>query len=349
MAHELRLTIIFLLFPFSASSQMSDSLANYYYYVNQAELMISDNNLLGAEKKYERAEEFKINWYGRDYYNLALLKLKLDRLKEMVPILEKLAKNGFNVDLLLQKESFRTFFETRKGSKLLKKLKTVESTYNVELRAVYDSLYVEDSIANEKYNDLEYNFAVGKVDSSNIELFMRLINDFGFPSEDLIGIYSWFSFKPIVAIMNHHNRHQQIGRVEDFSQLIIDSGDKGLINSYAIANLFMSTSSYNQFNSLGVITQWKIKDHLKSTEEHTAYSDSMFTYNSVVNEEVIEQALKSSGLPTFKECLKLSTFNWEFQHDFILGRGVRNTYVVDDDETFRIFKSNSTPIEVFPY
>lgn len=344
------LTIITcILFSLSADAQMSDSLANYYYYVNQAELMISENNLLGAEKKYEKAREFKTNLYGRDYYNLALLKLKLENSREAIVLLKKLASKGFDLELLLKKESFKTFFETKKGKKVFTKLKEVPPSYNVKLRAIYDSLFVIDSLAGELYDRKKFNYSVAKIDSSTIDTFMGLIDQYGFPSEDLIGIYGWFSFKPIVSIMSHHSRHQQIGRVIDFVGLINKSGQDGLINNYSTAMFESYVSSYNQYRSGGKITQWKVKDSLKSTEDHYVFSDSLFTYSTNGNTEAVDNALKLIGLPIFKEGVQLSKFNWENRHDFILGMGGRDAYLIEDKETLEIIKETFSTIEITPY
>ena len=73
--------IVLLGLSFCGSTQMADSLANYYFYINQAELLISENNFQGANEKYKKAKEFKINWFGKDNYNFALLQLNLSEKK----------------------------------------------------------------------------------------------------------------------------------------------------------------------------------------------------------------------------------------------------------------------------
>lgn len=104
---------------------MSDSLSNYYYYINQAEVLIAENNFVGAENRYEKAAEYKSDWFAKDYYNRSLLKIKLEQEKELYPILAKLIAKGFELDLLLEKESFQKYFSTKRGQKDFEKLKSI--------------------------------------------------------------------------------------------------------------------------------------------------------------------------------------------------------------------------------
>ena len=184
MNSRLTLIILLLLFSYQLFAQISDSLSNYYYYVNQAEVLNTENNFVGAEKKYERAAEYKSDWFAKDYYNRSLLKIKLEQEKELYPILAKLIAKGFELDLLLEKESFQKYFSTKRGQKDFEKLKSIIPSYNVELRSIYDSLKVQDSIGQSQFNPEIFSHVVGTIDSSNVYLVLKLMEEYYFPSEN---------------------------------------------------------------------------------------------------------------------------------------------------------------------
>lgn len=349
MANKLCLTFIHVLLSFAVFSQMSDSLSNYYYYINQAELMIVDNNLIAAENKYEKAAEFKTDWYGRDYYNLALLKLKLNQPKEMMLVLEKLVRKGFDVNLLLEKEDFRNYFSTKKRIKGFNQLKIIEPTYNGNLKATYDSLYVEDSIAHELFNPEVFSHIIGKVDSSNIELIMSLIDLYGFPSESLVGIKGWFELDPIITLLSHHTEHPQFEETLDFKELILESGKRGLIKNYSVRTFRTATFTSYSYGFDGEIVKWKIREPSDSTSEKATYSDSLFTYFYRENTDSYNQIRLSKGLPTVEETFKLSKFNWEVQTDFIIGREEKEEYEVEDIKIIELITRDVKVIEIAPY
>lgn len=325
---------------------MSDSLANYYYYINQAELMISENNLVGADNKYQQAREFKLNWFGRDYYNFALLKLKLDQPKEVFFVLTALCEKGFNPNLLLEKESFKKHFETRRGKRQLEDLNKVEPTYNVKLRDRYDSLFVVDSLANERYDHDRFIYEVGQIDSSTIAFFMQLIDTYGFPSEELIGINGWFKQDPVFSIMSHHSWHNQIEERVNFSELIKKSAEEGKIKNYAVQDYVKANSSSYSFSTGGEIIKWLLKDTAQSTATHPVYSDSLFAYESYKMTKEVENQHLSIGLPTIEECLQLSKFNWENDTEFFLGTAATNTYVVNSTRVLEMVERTGNTVHL---
>lgn len=335
--------VLIFIYHLPSYGQMTDSLANYYFYINQAELLIAENNYLGANAKYQRASNFKSNWFGKDLYNYALLQIKLDDSKEANNTLLQLARKGFDFNLLNGLSSFSNYFETKKGKKFKNKLKEIEVIYNVDLRATYDSLYIIDSIANENYDWKNYNASISKIDSSNIERLDQLLKNSGFPTEDLVGIHGWFLYQPIVNLMIHHNRHTQIGRVIDFVGLVNQYGEAGLINNHKAAWLISNVSSHDQYNVGGTITKYVIKEDSNSVEKVT---DSMYTYfiNGYPEDLAIER--QKLSLPTMMEEVKLAKFNWENETDFILGSASKQSHLIRTRRTFENLKKFRKQIEI---
>lgn len=325
---------------------MSDSLANYYYYINKAESMLAENNLTGAKNRYEKARETKKNWFGKDLYNYSLVCLKLEDYKKVSIELKALKGKGFNVNLLMKKETFRVFFESKKGKKIFSELNKITPTYDQNIRAVYDSLYIKDSIATQIHRGKTFDDSVAKIDSSNIERLDWLIREFGFPSENLVGIHGWFSHKPVLQLMRHHSSRRQIGLVKDYVGFINTAAKQGLISAYRVPKYITSISSHDQFGETGTITKWMLEDSIRSTPDGRVYSDSIYTYSINGGKVKLDGERAQIGLPLFDIKIKLSKFNWENDTEFILGSGSTPKYSIHDAETLRLTKQYSHEIDI---
>jgi hypothetical protein len=230
---------------------------NYYKYINGAELHIVDSGYLEALHCYDSAFQEKKAPFAKDRYNAAvcaaLLKMNSRCYSELRYVLDK----GYAISAIKSKEAFSDFFKTGFGNKLITYNQTARKTYISTYRKTLDSLYSADQFfRNKEGKYVVYMDTIKKIDQSNVETLNKLIREYGFPSEELVGV-SDSSFAPITyRTLIIHQQNGSSSRIFDYTGIIRNAIEEEKIEPHLAAELISKSSGtdlYGAYESSGLV------------------------------------------------------------------------------------------------
>ncbi len=216
------IAIVGFLFIYNSSSgQVKTSncdFRQYAHYTNLAELAITDSTYEKAIAYYDSASQFICSPFAKDRYNKTVCYALTGQFFECRSGLLYLFGKGLDRQKIRDNPAFTEFLVSETG-KDLPDLK-VELTYNTLLRSVYDSLHDADQYFRLKhpkdYHAYDHD-TITKIDASNVKMMNELIDEYGWPTEDLIGIDNLFGFQQyeIIIIHQHNYKYQIYNYAED--------------------------------------------------------------------------------------------------------------------------------------
>ncbi len=192
----------------------------YAHYVNLAELSITDSAYQKAIASYDSAGLFIDSPFAKDRYNKTVCYALTSEYDHCRSGLIYLFGKGLDRQKIRDNPAFTEFLLSETG-KDLPDLE-VELTYNTRLRLVYDSLHAADQYFRIKhlkdYHDYDHD-TITKIDASNVKTMNRLIVEYGWPTEDLIGIEDLgFQQYEIIIIHQHNYKYQIYNYAEDVKE-----------------------------------------------------------------------------------------------------------------------------------
>lgn len=171
------------------SAYRKDSLVEkYYFYQNKAELSIVDSNYKEALVLYNLAFKYK-SPNCRDVYNASKLALILNDTLTAKKYLENLAIHGLSKRVLenfigkdfLSQHKLYYYFSKEYDSLLA----LYEKSEKPKLNTILDSIYRRDQAPRK----VQYtNESLRIADDKNVDSLIFFINNYGFPSDDLVGL-----------------------------------------------------------------------------------------------------------------------------------------------------------------
>lgn len=289
---------------------MSDSLKKYYSYINSAEIAIYDSNYSEAEKLYDLGFNYKKHPFLVDVYNLTLVYAIQKKHKKVYENLKKLADFNYPISKFEDEvvfTIFADFYRSKYGKRIIKYAENPNYSFNLNLRKTYDSLLVVDQYFRKKEGSYKvYGDTIYKIDKSNVELMYKLIAQYGFPSEDLIGTSFGFSYNQFNIIVSHN--HPNVSNklmTYDFHELLLSAIISGAINNRKGANLIETNAGYSYYgiNSFGKIHHYRITPiefYIPKPEE------GIYGYFPIKEDdkELVQELNKKReeiGLPTIEE------------------------------------------------
>jgi len=290
-------------------AQMSDSLLRYYTYINAAELAICDSNYNEAEKLYNLGFKYKKNPFSIDVYNLSLVCAIQKNYKMVYVHLKTLADLSCPVSEYENEtifKIFKGFYKSKYGKRMIKYAKKPTFSYNVDLRAKYDSLRIIDQYFRKKPGSYKlYSDTIYKIDTSNVNLMMSLIDKYGFPSEDLVGTNFGFSYRPFDIIIRHNHPNTNKPITYNFHDILLKATLSGAINNGKGASLIELNAGYSYYGimSFGTIYHYRISPiefYIPKPDE------GVYGYYSIKDEDKeliqdLNKKRKEIGLPTIEE------------------------------------------------
>lgn len=183
---------LLIIVTFRAESQLSKQWKSYYAYVDTAELCIVDSSYAKSLAYYQKAFGIIPVPYGKDYYNAALCANKSKKFDEAITFIQKLTEKGLDTSYFAHNKFLTELRETNQWKKYLDSYsvyhkKSLEKQ-NSKLQKEYEKLRDKDQFyAKNKYTP-------GYLDSSFIGAyrvtlqFLELVNQYGFPDENLMGL-----------------------------------------------------------------------------------------------------------------------------------------------------------------
>jgi hypothetical protein len=224
-----------------------ENVGGYNKHINCAELAITDAQYYLAIKEYDSAASHH-SLFCNDRYNNAVCEALLGKNKECSDNLRYLLEKGLEDTIIHNNTAFRKFLRSKEGKNLVKS--KIELTYNVKLRAEYDSLLYEDQCLRLQ---IPYGDSIRRVDSSNVFKMNRLIEEFGWPTDDLIGNLD-FSDEVFPIIINHQRNPRT--RVYDYTKDLYYAYGNGEIEVHDAAWLIELLEGSNKYlvNTSGIVT-----------------------------------------------------------------------------------------------
>lgn len=325
-------------------AQMSDSLLKYYTYINAAELAICDSNYEEAEKLYALGFKYKTYPYSIDVYNSSLiyaLKKDYKRVYEHLKILADLSYPVSSLDDGTNFSAFVGFYKSKYGKRMIKYAKNPTFSYNVDLRTIYDSLRIVDQYFRKLPGSYKvYSDTIYKIDKSNMELMHKLIVQYGFPSEELVGTNVGFLFAPLDIIIRHNNPNVPKPITYDFHELLLNAIYSGAINNGKGASLIEVNAGYSYYG----IMSFGTTHHYRITPVEFYIpkpNEGIYGYFPIKEEdkELIQELNKKReeiGLPTIEE--KRKAFKLPFNTPFNISDGGIIGFDVKEEDYREIVK-----------
>lgn len=250
----------------SQDSLIKNDIRAYNLYINKAELVIVDSAINSAVKYYDTAFTKIRSPFAADLYNSSICDAFQSNFEKCSKKIIELLRKGMDIKEVTGNKAFEAFLKSSFGDKI-RSMQIIPS-YNQELRHIYDSLQAIDQyfrkLAKGSYMN-EFGDTVTKIDKSNVNIMNALIKDYGWPTEDLIGIEDLYT-QPYEIIIIHQNTGGPT-RCYDYIQDLSKAYWDGNIEPKKAAILIMRSCGQDTLGmSVGGIT--------------TYIYDSLGTYNS---------------------------------------------------------------------
>jgi hypothetical protein len=189
----------------------------YYKIINKAELKIVDSLYNEALKIYESAFKAVSFPYANDFYNAAVCAVLSEDFNKSLYYIDKLVAKGFELNNFedsvfnpLKKDKKWVHFVKAYPSKRKKHLKSV----NLALKQEFERMHEQDQYFRKKEGSYEvYRDTIAKIDKRNIERFLQIVDTYGFPDEQMIGINNIYGQMTYSIVLIHHAQmgtHMQI-------------------------------------------------------------------------------------------------------------------------------------------
>ncbi len=249
-------SVLFFLLCNNTYGQLSDSLLSYYHQINKAELAIIDSNYTLAIEFYQGAFLFNPQPFKKDIYNKAVCAALIKDYNKAYSDFKHLADYSYEINLLTKRKELGDFFDSKYGKKLLKYNKKNIQLYNHKLRETYDSLYRMDQFFRKKEGSYDvYGDTIEKIDNSNADVVNQLISKYGFPSQELIGVYPNFDYNAIRIIVIHNQAGNSFGQYFNFTEILYDAVYSGKLDSREALQLITGSTGddYYGFMSTGLV------------------------------------------------------------------------------------------------
>lgn len=318
---------------------ISDSLVSYYHYTNLAEISITESKFEQAINSYEEAFKFKKSPFCVDKYNKGLCESKLRNYKSTYVSLEYIVRHGFKVDSLERIPVLNDFFMTKYGRKLTRRARCNNVVFNQRLHYLYDSLYTMDQqfrqpfVVDGVFNNYVRSDTLRIIDSLNTLMVKELIDEFGVPNEQQVGLYENAFYNGRLGIIIFHNTFlfgggdKKLFRV-DFKDVISDGIYNGQLDIRSYQSLYESVHGQHIFGtSYDNIIRCSMFDSTKVDGIDLETQTPMSVFKLPVDEKLkkINLARKNVGLPTLEDARKKLSYQINNQSYFYFS-GVTNTY-----------------------
>jgi hypothetical protein len=256
----------------------------YYPSINNAELAISRNEFSAALSYYKKAFDSVKSGFARDYRNAILCAIRTKDDAFAFNYLEKIILKGFEKDFLAD-----TIFDPLKGKRKWKKLMASYdrmhqeslATINAAFLRELDAMNERDQLFRTKEGSYEiYGDTIAKIDLENVLRFQQLVDKYGFPSEDMIGAFTYEQNAPYNIILHHHaenlsNRNYEYPRASSIAPIIVQAAKEGkcspahagfLLSLQNDPSLRYSAWGINQVSVNGVLRPYFLLDKIPDNQ-----------------------------------------------------------------------------------
>jgi hypothetical protein len=317
-------------------NQGNCNIRQYAHYVNLAELAITDSAYQNAIVYYDSASQFIGSPFAKDRYNKAVCYALTGQFNECRSGLLYLFGKGLDRQMVKDNPAFIEFLASETG-KDFPDLK-VELTYNTMLRSVYDSLHTADQYFRRKhpknYHDFDHD-TITKIDASNVKMMNELINEYGWPTEDLIGIENpGFQQYEIIIIHQHNLKYKIYNYAEDLKKAY----ENCMIDASKAAYLIMESTGQDNLRAMDaglVMYVFDPEDTYKSEDLKLYRHKTGFFRLQDDKKEEINQKRRTFGLEPIDDLRRKVMFSERdkrFYFNFYGGKSGFTTASLEDYE-----------------
>ena len=318
-------------------AQLSPELTEYYRQVNHAELSLIDSNYNAAIHFYEEAFDHKKNPFIEDRYNFAVCYAIDQKYDSCYKQLQFVVDKGTSIKIIQINPGLALFFSTKYGTNLIEYEIQHKKTYNAIYRSAIDSLTIMDQLFRKKEGSYSvYGDTIRAIDSMNVIAFNKLVEIYGFPSEELIGVDSSLSGHPQYQSIIIHQQYVRVGRFFNYSEMITNALQQGNIDAHAAAELIDKSAGSDQF---GIFDAGLVKIVLDSTANASSNSSNPKSdYKNVPlgyfkiseeKEKMVNEKRINNGLETISEARQKTIFHLKDPR-FLLPSGTISIFIISE-------------------
>ncbi len=231
-----KLVILTLVLFSCESSGQLDYRISYHPYINQAELAIIDQNYRLAYENYERAFLSGQIGLGRDYQNATMCAIEVKEYDRAIEFLEKLVSKGIEKDFFERNRNLYKELQTHGFEEFLArfdelKQRSFDLTVNFEVMGELGELQNRDQEFRHDYKT--FIDTIQKIDAENISSFLNIVDQYNFPSEEMLGLQSpQADNSGYHFILWHHLKNWKSDTtLTDIRPVIIEAVKKGKLSS----------------------------------------------------------------------------------------------------------------------
>ncbi|MEM1135983.1 MAG: hypothetical protein AAGI07_09095 [Bacteroidota bacterium] len=191
------------------SAQQIDYRKKYYPAVNKAELAIIEHKYNVALSFYQEAFQNVPTPFSKDLFNAAVCAALEKNVVMSISFGERLLQSGTEITFLLSQKVFRNIEPDERWQRFLANYATWRKRFllnvNMPLRKELELMSANDQHFRIQPNGyIVYKDTIQAIDKANIKKLKRIIEKYGFPGEDLIGVKDPLSAPPYHSILYHH-------------------------------------------------------------------------------------------------------------------------------------------------
>lgn len=184
--------LIFQLVSLNTQSQTSKKWTEYYALIDSAEISIVDSIYNSALNYYNKAFSIVDKPYGKDLYNASLCASNLEAFKTTTFLLNQLVDKGITRDYFENHKYFASYRNSDSWKEFLNSYEvhrdTLRKHINLDLRNKIIKMIDRDQYFTQKKYDPGYGDSVFIVGYKNVKNILEIINYYGFPDSNMIGL-----------------------------------------------------------------------------------------------------------------------------------------------------------------
>jgi hypothetical protein len=330
----------------SSLNGVPEAIRKYNYYVNMAELSIVESQYEQAVLYYDSAFMKKDYAFAVDKYNAAICHIYLKQYAHAYSFFQEILQKGYAVENLKSKAQFKGFFESSWGQKLINYSDDIEFTLNSEVRSILDSLLFMDQLfrKNREFGN-PYDFfedTINRIDDSNRIVLKNIIDEYGFPGEEIIGLSDTsLTRQPYQIILLHFQQISSARRRGEFRNVIPwiqNAYNNGRMPAHEAAFL-LEASGMDYGNSFSSLVKYRyVGPDPYCVESDIVTKETPWGFFNLTEEErnEINSVRSEFGLESVEDLRKKLVFKMNTKiFDFSKIYGGRSIYQMQDYEWYK--------------
>jgi hypothetical protein len=233
-----------------------DYIQVYHPLIKNAELNIVDHNFKEALQLYQQAFTAVPEPFALDYYNAAVSALLADDQNQAFKYLDKLVLKGVSLDYLKRQEILTPLQDTKNWRKFEKSYDKYRARFeekaNLDLRADLDELYAKDQYYRQAKGGLKvHGDTIKKIENNNVDFLLTVIEEHGYPGENLIGVADTLEQLPRFSIVIQRQTKAKSGY--NFESILKKAVQAGRMRPQVAAYL-LEQQGYGMFKTRAFVT-----------------------------------------------------------------------------------------------